>query len=106
MLNIFKRPPNREIDAFSRSLARELSQRYAVDDGEPASGRKTDRKLGKALYSVYSQARDFQRQHRLGVYGKARLANTFKWELKDMGYKDDFVEEATKGLVIEIGKKM
>jgi hypothetical protein len=47
---------------------------------------------------------DFQREHNLGIYGKARLGNTFKWELKEMGYQNEFVNEATKGLLVSLNR--
>ena len=34
------------------------------------------------------------------TYKKARLANAFKWELKELGYSEKFVEVATEGLVV------
>ena len=41
----------------------------------------------------------------LGVYRKARLGNTFRWELTEMGYSKPFVEKATEGLIVYIPHK-
>jgi hypothetical protein len=56
----------------------------------------------RALESVYAQAREYRVQPPLGVYKKARLGNTFQWELKDKGYSEAFVDETTKGLVLSL----
>ena len=37
---------------------------------------------------------------KLGIYKKAKLGNTFKWELKEMGYDEKFTETATEGLIV------
>jgi hypothetical protein len=39
------------------------------------------------------------------VYRKARLGNTFRWELTDKGYSKPFVEMATEGLIVYITRK-
>ncbi len=104
MWNPLKHLPNKHIDEFSRSLARELSERFPLELESQTSNKKSDKKLGKALNGIYSKARDFRVDNKLGVYGKARLGNTFRWELKEMGYGGGFVEEATKGLVVSISR--
>lgn len=105
MLNPFRWKPNREIDAFSRELARELAERCTAEMAARPAGKKGQKKLGRALDRIYSRARQYCREHRLGVYGTARLGNTFKWELREMGYDGAFVEEATKGLILSMRGK-
>lgn len=39
-----------------------------------------------------------------GLYGRALIANSFKWGLKDKGYPEDFVELATEGLIVAMLK--
>ena len=87
------------IDEFSRQLATEFSRRYPLDMHR-GSDKKGEKKLGRALNYVYKEARGFARERRLGVYGTARLGNGFKWALKEMGYRQEFVDEATKGLIL------
>ena len=96
--------PNREVDAFAKALAQELAERCAPGDGERPADKRGQRRLTRALEGVYTKARDYRRVHRLGVYRKARLGNTFKWELKALGYSEPFVEETTKGLVVSISR--
>jgi hypothetical protein len=61
-------------------------------------------RVTRVLERVLETAKDHQRNSQLGVFGRARLANHFKWELKNHGYLDDFVEMATEGLVMELTK--
>ena len=95
----------RQIDDFSRRLAEQFASRYPPELSTETSSRKREKKLGRALNHVYKQARDFKQDRRLGVYGTARLGNGFKWELREMGYQHDFIEEATKGLILNVRGK-
>jgi len=91
------------IDAFSRELASDFARRYPLElerGLESKRDRKRDKKLGRALNHVYKKAGDYAREQRLGVYGTARLGNAFKWALKDMGYRQEFIDETTKGLIL------
>ena len=101
---MFNRASNKALDEFSKSLAQDLVSRYGVGSESTAHNKKKNRKLGAALDDIYIKAMDFQREHNLGIYGKARLGNTFKWELKEMGYEDGFIDEATKGLLVSLNK--
>lgn len=87
------------IDEFSRELAAEFARRYPLKPDERLD-KKREKKLGRALSHVYAEARTFAKERRLGVYGTARLGNGFKWALKEMGYGKEFIDEATKGLVL------
>lgn len=95
----------RKIDDFSRELARQLASRFPPEMSSELSGKKREKKLGRALNHVYRKARDFKQERRLGVYGTARLGNSFKWELREMGYEHEFIEEATRGLILNVRDK-
>jgi hypothetical protein len=95
----------RKIDDFSRQLAQQFASRFPAEMSTVSSGKKQEKKLGRALNHVYKQARDFKRDRRLGVYATARLGNGFKWELREMGYEHEFVEELTRGLILNVRSK-
>jgi hypothetical protein len=104
-MGIFGSASGKDVDAFAKELALELSKRYppALDKG---SERKISQKrLTTLLEDTFSRAAEFRSKHKLGVYKKARLGNTFRWELQDMGYSEKFVEVATEGLVVYITRK-
>jgi len=90
--------------AFARDLVLELAK-----DLKPvllASRRQvlSVNKITRQLEKTYQGVAAYQREHRPGFIRRAVLANTFKWELKNAGYPDDFVEIATEGLVVEMSK--
>jgi len=104
-MGLFGSVSGKDIDAFAKTLAQDLAKRYppALDKG---SERKISQKrLTTILEDTFARAVDFRRQHKLGIYKKARLGNTFRWELQDMGYSEKFVELATEGLIVYITRK-
>lgn len=94
--------------AAEKALARELTQRLVkeVPPGLIENKRKllSVNKVTRLLETSFQTATDFQLENKLGFIGRAALANAFKWELKESGYPDDFVEVATEGLVVALAK--
>ena len=90
---------NKVIDEFSTKLAMDLAQRYPVALEKDPTKTRNPARLAKAFDSTFNRAIDFQNERKLGVYGKARLGNTFRWKLKELGYPEEFIELATKSLI-------
>lgn len=104
-MGLFGSASGKDVDTFAKALAQEVAKRYppALDKG---SERKISQKrLTTILEDTFNRAAEFRKQNKLGVYKKARLGNTFRWELQDMGYSEKFVEVATEGLVVYITRK-
>jgi hypothetical protein len=90
------------INEFARGLAGNLAKRYP-----PALDVSPDRKISharltKVLEDTLMEAVEFQRTHKLGMFGKAKLGNEFKWQLKELGYSQQFIDVATEGLMVYI----
>ena len=104
-MGLFGSTSGKDIDTFAKALAQDLAKRYppALDKG---SERKISQKrLTTILEDTYTRAVAYKTEHKLGVYKKARLGNTFRWELQDMGYSEKFVELATEGMIVYITRK-
>lgn len=102
MLAFFSKTLKKEIDDLARSMADDLIKSYSIEIARSKQDKKHRRILGKALDAVYARAQAFHRERRLGVYGRARLGNGFQWALKEQGYPEEFVQEATKGLLLAL----
>jgi hypothetical protein len=87
------------VDEFALDLATGLASRYPPELENEQPRRRNPQRLAKAFDATFNSAIEFQRQHQLGLYGKARMANTFKWELKRLGYPQDFITLTTRSLV-------
>ena len=96
---------SKDVDAFAKGLAQDIAKRYppAMDKG--AAERKISQKrLTTILEDTFGKASAYRKNNRLGVYKKARLSNTFRWELESLGYSKSFIEVATEGLVVYISR--
>lgn len=94
----------KKVDDFARSLAQDLSRRFP-----PASEARTDKgaanQLAVVTEGLYARALRFHQENKLGVYRKAKLGNTFRWQLQELGYSAGFIDNVTKGLVVRLAKR-
>ena len=105
-MGIFGSVSSKQVDEFAKELARELAQRCPPESTHPDSRtRVTPRMLVSTLDDICSKALKFRSEHKLGVYKKARLGNTFRWELTDLGFDKRFAEDATQRLIVRIARK-
>lgn len=104
-MGLFGSVSGRQVDEFAKSLVQDLAKRYPPALDQEGGQKLSQKRLTAILEDTYNKAIDFKKQHKLGVYKKARLGNTFRWELQEMGYSEKFVETATEGLVVYITRK-
>jgi hypothetical protein len=90
------------IGEFATTLAGALAKRYPPALDVNPEKKISQARLTKVLEETLAQAAEFQREHKLGVFGKAKLGNEFKWQLKELGYTEKFVEVATEGLMVYV----
>lgn len=94
----------RKVDDFAKTLAQDLARRFP-----PSSEARTDKgaanQLAVVTEGLYARALRFHQENRLGLYRKAKLGNTFRWQLKELGYTAGFIENVTKGLVVRLARK-
>jgi len=100
-MTILQRFSTKDIEEFATVLATDLGRRFP-----PASEARTDpgarNQLKIILEGLGARAVRFHKEHKLGVYKKAKLGNTFKWKLRDLGYSAEFCEQATKEIVTRL----
>ena len=99
---LFGTASGNDVDVFAKELAAELSKKYPPTLDKGSARKLSPKRLTTILEDTYVKAIAFKEQHKLGVYKKARLGNTFRWELQELGYSAKFVEMATEGLVVYI----
>lgn len=92
---------NAEIDAFATKGCADLVKRFPPRREAELGGdqRKAGKTLGLALTDLQQRTVAFQREHALGVYGKARLLRAIQQELRRLQYSERFVESVTTLLV-------
>jgi hypothetical protein len=94
----------RELEEFAIGLANDLGRRFP-----PASEARTDQgashQIKIILAGLGARAVRYREQHKLGLYKKAKLANAFKWKLKELGYSPAFVDRAVKEIATRLAVK-
>ena len=104
-MGLFGSVSGKEVDGFAKTLAQELAKRYPPALDKDSERKISQKRLTMLLEGTFNRAAEFRKQHKLGVYKKARLGNTFRWELQEMGYSPKFVEAATEGIIVYITRK-
>ena len=88
------------VTEFAKNLAESLAKRYPPALDVSPEKKISQARLTRVLEETLAQASEFQREHKLGMFGKAKLGNEFKWQLKELGYSEKFIEVATEGLMV------
>jgi len=94
-----------EVDAFADQLAEDLSKRLPPTLMNDEKRRPSTKRIGRVLENSLARAVDYKQERKLGIYGKAKLANEFRWKLKDKGYDDKFIELATEAMTVYISRR-
>jgi len=97
---IFKLFSPSKVDEFAKTLAQDIAKRYPPAIANNPEQLVSQKRLTAILEDTFGRAYQFNKENKLGWFKKAKLGNTFKWELKEMGYDEKFVEMATEGLVV------
>jgi len=92
----------KDVEVFAKSLSDAIAKRYPPALDKSRERRVSPNRITKVLEDAMEQASTYAASQRLGVYKKAKLANAFKWELKELGYSDQFIDVATEGLIVYI----
>jgi len=93
------------VDEFAKELAQGIAKRYP-STMESGGERKISAKgISNILEGFYQKAVEFKRDKKLGFIRTAKLGNSFRWELKELGYSDKFIEVATEGLIVYLTRK-
>jgi len=90
----------RDVADFAIELAQEFSKRCP-----PELAERSTMAVARAIDDVCNRAAEFQREQKLGLFGKAKLGTEFKTRLKENGYLQDFVDELTTKLLINMSGK-
>ena len=90
----------RKVNEFAKSLAQDVAKRYPPAIANNPAQMVSQKRLTVILEEAFGRAAEFNRENRLGWYKKAKLGNEFRWELKELGYDEKFVDVATEGLVV------
>lgn len=84
---------------FAENLAREFISSFPPELAGHMSNKKNQIKFRKTINRLGTKVRDYRKAAKLGIYGKAKIGNTFMWMLKEKGYDEELVESITNDLL-------
>ena len=87
---------------FAVTLVAKIARQFPPASEPQLAKQGARRRLEAILQHIMKDLGDFQREHRLGWIGKARLGNAFRWKLTDRGYSKQFAEALTDGIIRQI----
>jgi hypothetical protein len=88
-------------DDFARSLAKDIEARIPLVSLDGYK-RGDAVKHAESLQLVHNRVAKFRQENRLNFYKTAKLGNVLRWELKEAGYPDDFVDQIAKDVVVRL----
>ena len=92
----------RKVTEFAKSLAQDVAKRYPPAIANNPAQMVSQKRLSSILEEAFTRAAEFNRENKLGWYSKAKLGNEFRWELKELGYDQEFIGVATEGLIVYV----
>jgi len=94
-----------KVDPFAKGVAALVTKRYPpVIANNPEQAVPPQRVL-EILETAFSGASRFQQENRLGLLGRAKLGDAFKWELREIGYGEKFIGFATEKLIEQLTRR-
>jgi len=92
------------INSFSKELTSKMEKRYPVSMDTNEQKVISEKKLTKILEDSFKEGAAFKVEHKLGVFGKAKLINAFKWDLTELGYSKKFIDVAVEGMTVYVSR--
>ena len=90
-----------EAKKFGESLAHYFMEKTPAIP-ENKTSKFAVKKQEELLTKMSQQLVRFKLEHKLNIYKKAQIGNSFKWKLKDAGYDSVYVDQMTSWLMVKI----
>lgn len=87
---------------FANQLAEQIARHFPPTSEPKLAKQGGQRRLEFVLETVIDDIDAFSKAQKPGWLRKARLGNTFRWKLIEIGYSEGFVNALTEGLVKHI----
>lgn len=104
-MKLWEKLTAKDVERFAKELADEVAKRYPVEMANDKQKKVSEKRLTKILERIYGKAVEYKQRNGLGFYRKAKLGNSFRWALDEIGYSKEFIEVATQGMIVYISRK-
>jgi hypothetical protein len=87
-------------EKFGTALAEKYHERRLILENKRSNSYKAEEKLKGVMAELLIEAIKFHADNKLNMYKKARLGNTFKWKMLDLGYEEAEVDLLVKDFLL------
>lgn len=94
-----------KVDAFAKSMALRITKSYPPVIANNPEQPVTQKRIVEILEETFSGAPQFLQGNRLGLLGRVKLGNAFKWELREIGYEHKFADLAAEKLIEQLTRR-
>src|SRR5258708_493823 len=96
--------PNK-VNAFAKIMGRRITTRCPPVIANNPEQIVSQKRIAEILEEIFSSAPQFGGKNRPGILGRAKLGHAFKWELREIGYEDKFVDFAAEILIEQLTRR-
>src|SRR6266852_1023018 len=94
-----------KVNAFVKITGRRITTRRPPVIANNPEQIVSQKRIAEILEEIFSGAPPFRGENRLGRLGRAKLGRAFKWELREIGYEEKFVDFATEKLIEQLTRR-
>jgi len=94
-----------KVNAFVKIMGRRITTRCPPVIANNPEQIVSQKRIAEILEEIFSGAPQFRGENRLGRLGRAKLERAFKWELREIGYEEKFVDFATEKLIEQLTRR-
>jgi hypothetical protein len=88
-----------EARSFGQTLANFYIERLPPSADKQKSNEKREQEV---LSKMFHKIAQFKLSHKLNIYKKAQLGNTFKWALRNAGYPSPIIDALTTQMMLKL----
>jgi hypothetical protein len=99
---IFRLFSAKHIQKLAQSLAADIASRYPAEIANSPEPMVSRQRRSEILENIFLRARQFNLESRLGILARIRLGSALKWQLKEMGYDEKFIDTAMEHLAASV----
>jgi hypothetical protein len=92
----------REFDTLLESVARQIRVRFPPVVANDPERKVSQERVAEIVEETFAAALQDEREHQIGLVGRARLRSALRRELRELGYEEKFVNFAVETFIAQL----
>ncbi len=94
-----------KVNAFAKIMGRRITTRCPPVIANNPEQIVSQKRIAEILEEIFSSTPQFRGETRPGILGRAKLGHAFRWELREIGYEEKFVDFAAEILIEQLTRR-